>query len=133
MDSCMAPGMSSSHHQASIFTLLLQTIMASYYDLNNPQQYPIDRTKEILNSNKEFDFVIVGGGTAGSVLAHRLTEVKDWDVLLIERGEDPLPETDVPALAFSAFNTSQDYRYTVIIKNILIYNTFIKNCSFKIS
>ncbi|XP_016907244.2 glucose dehydrogenase [FAD, quinone] isoform X2 [Apis cerana] len=110
MDSCMAiPEMSS--HQASIFTLFLQAIMSSYYDLNDPRQYPIDRTEEILNSNKEFDFVIVGGGTAGSVLAHRLTEVKDWNVLLIERGEDPLPETEVPALVFSAFGTSQDYRY----------------------
>ena len=127
MDSCMAiPEMSS--HQASIFTLFLQAIMSSYYDLNDPRQYPIDRTEEILNSNKEFDFVIVGGGTAGSVLAHRFTEVKDWNVLLIERGEDPLPETEVPALVFSAFGTSQDYRYMVTYYFIYI-NTFMKNCS----
>lgn len=112
MDSCMA--MPSGMSSTSIFTLLLQAIMTSYYDLNDPRQYPADRTEEILNSNKEFDFVIVGGGTAGSVLAHRLTEVMDWDVLLVERGEDPLPETEVPALVFNNFGSSQDYRYAVM-------------------
>ncbi|XP_012349885.1 glucose dehydrogenase [FAD, quinone]-like [Apis florea] len=113
MDSCTAmPGMMSSPHQAStIFTLLLQTIMTSYYNLNNPLEYPADRTEEILNSRKEFDFVIIGGGTAGTVLARRLTEVEDWDVLLVERGDDPLPETDVPALIFNSIGMSQDYRY----------------------
>lgn len=109
------PGMMSSPHQAStIFTLLFQTIMTSYYNLNNPLEYPADRTEEILNSRKEFDFVIIGGGTAGTVLARRLTEVEDWDVLLVERGDDPLPETDVPALIFNSIGTSQDYRYMVM-------------------
>ena len=34
----------------------------------------------------EFDYIIVGGGTAGCVLANRLTRKRDVDVLLIEAG-----------------------------------------------
>lgn len=115
MDSCMARSCSPMLQSSPIcfFTLLLQTLETSYYGLSNPNIYPRDRTQEILSSKMEFDFVIVGGGSAGSVLARRLTEVEDWNVLLIERGVDPLPETVPPGLFNSNLGGPQDYYYAV--------------------
>jgi hypothetical protein len=58
----------------------------------------------------EYDFVIVGGGTAGLAIAARLTENADVTVGVIEAGKNRLGDmfVDVPAL-FLQMLGNEDY------------------------
>ncbi|KAI1775369.1 putative GMC oxidoreductase [Hypoxylon cercidicola] len=63
--------------------------------------------------SKPFDFIIVGGGTAGLVLAARLSEDPSVQVLVIEAGEDLTedPRVKTPALATTLGGTSADWYF----------------------
>ncbi|XP_033209727.1 glucose dehydrogenase [FAD, quinone]-like [Belonocnema kinseyi] len=46
---------------------------------------------------KEYDFIVVGGGTAGCVVTNRLSKIKSWKVLLLEQGIEEPQVVEVPA------------------------------------
>ncbi|XP_060525098.1 glucose dehydrogenase [FAD, quinone]-like [Cylas formicarius] len=58
-----------------------------------------------------FDFIIIGAGAAGSVLANRLTEVKQWTVLLLEAGGSDNEFSDILGFQAYVYNSDMDWGY----------------------
>lgn len=74
-------------------------------------------SQTLASTTDEFDFVIIGGGNAGAVLANRLTENPDYKVLLLEAGPSDLdfPVTDIPFISPSLTPfTALDWNYTTV-------------------
>lgn len=64
-----------------------------------------------LGDAEEYDFVIVGGGTAGLTLAHRLSEEPRWKILVLEAGGLETPITEVPAMQPQLQTTGYTWGY----------------------
>jgi choline dehydrogenase len=64
---------------------------------------------------EEFDYIIVGAGTAGSVLAHRLTENPEVRVLVLEAGGNRIPaNVDVAPLWYTLLGSPVDWGYSSV-------------------
>lgn len=54
---------------------------------------------------------LVGGGTAGSVLAARLSEISNWRILLVEAGGEQPSKVKIPWFHLWLPNTPLDWKY----------------------
>lgn len=91
----------------AILPFLLAAFAYYHYDQFDPENRPLSVNKV----EAEYDFVIVGGGAAGSVLANRLTEIEGWKVLLLEAGGHETEITDVPILSLYLHKSRVDWGY----------------------
>lgn len=92
---------------------------------------PLKFLKEYYNSHNEvheadipvvenfdtfYDFVIIGSGSGGSVMANRLSEITNWKILLLEAGEQGDFLTDIPLLDRLVYRNKYDWNYTTEVQ-----------------
>jgi len=94
------------------FTKLLDTLNRRQCRMASRIVYPRDYSLS-LKDGDEFDVIVVGSGAAGSVLAARLSDVKDLRVLLVEAGGEPYMESEIPGLLAHSVDTPMNWNYTV--------------------
>ncbi|XP_043597272.1 glucose dehydrogenase [FAD, quinone]-like isoform X1 [Bombus pyrosoma] len=94
---------------ASVLSMFLSILLYIMYSIA-PYSTTNIPTKSLMPS---YDFIVVGGGSAGAVVASRLSEVEDWNVLLLEAGGDGNALYDVPILAANLQLAEIDWKYKV--------------------
>lgn len=92
-----------------IFTNLVSTLLHTQCLIGDSSIYPKDTT--FSDMLPEYDFVVVGAGSAGSIIASRLSENPNWKVLLLEAGGDPPPASDIPRIYYDLQEKEADWAY----------------------
>ncbi|XP_019769845.2 glucose dehydrogenase [FAD, quinone] isoform X1 [Dendroctonus ponderosae] len=102
-------GAATSSNLGIIIPALVAAMAYFQYELLDPEARPIDvPTDQLLD---KYDFIVVGAGSAGAVVANRLSEIEQWKVLLLEAGGDETEISDVPLMAGYLQLSQLDWQY----------------------
>ncbi|XP_057669072.1 glucose dehydrogenase [FAD, quinone]-like [Diorhabda carinulata] len=93
-----------------LFLALITNFVDSKCKLGSIQQYN-ENYASYLQDGDEFDFIVIGSGSGGSVVANKLSENPNWKILVIEAGGYPSATSDIPALLFTLQGTDEDWQY----------------------
>ncbi|XP_023943772.2 glucose dehydrogenase [FAD, quinone] [Bicyclus anynana] len=100
------------------FTFFIPTDTQNANPISSFMQFLQEGTRQLDNEPpdqqyllSEYDFIVIGAGTAGCVLANRLTEIPEWKVLLVEAGNNENFVMDIPILANHLQLTEANWRY----------------------
>lgn len=91
----------------AIVPVLLAALAYFHYDMFDPENRPFNQ----MNLSEDYDFIVIGAGSAGSIIANRLTEVEGYRVLLLEAGGHEPEIADVPILSLYLHKSKVDWKY----------------------
>ncbi|XP_049825366.1 glucose dehydrogenase [FAD, quinone]-like [Aethina tumida] len=78
---------------------------------------PINNNESVFTKSAEvqeygqFDFIIVGAGSSGCVLANKLSKNGKWKILLLEAGTDDTNFSDIPGMAPYLLKSKMNWGY----------------------
>ncbi|XP_047539201.1 glucose dehydrogenase [FAD, quinone]-like [Vanessa atalanta] len=92
--------------------LLVQLYGGSRYKRLETDDKELHDDKEPDDAKDEYDFIVVGAGSAGCVVANRLSNNTNWKVLLLEEGPEQPDITLAPGLSTALLGSNIVMSYT---------------------
>ncbi|XP_018334916.1 glucose dehydrogenase [FAD, quinone]-like [Agrilus planipennis] len=99
--------------------IIQNTVQTSTYQ--RPEfcsEFNVRNTDEAPVAIGSYDFVVVGGGLAGSVIAGRLTERPDVSVLVLEAGKRENDYVDIPAMDGFLKNSEYNWGFRTVPQKV---------------
>lgn len=90
------------------FLKLLNSLNKEQCSMASHIKYPRDCSLSIKN-DQAYDIVVVGCGATGSVIGSKISDLKDVSVLVLEAGDIPSIESEIPGLWANSIGTIMDW------------------------
>ncbi|KZC06464.1 Glucose dehydrogenase [acceptor] [Dufourea novaeangliae] len=94
--------------------LTFMTLLDTFIRAKDEISQLCERVRPVDPPQYTYDFIVVGGGTAGSVVASRLSDQPEWKVLLLEAGPDEPPGAEVPSMVAMFLGSEIDWQYRTV-------------------
>ncbi|XP_067014665.2 glucose dehydrogenase [FAD, quinone]-like [Anabrus simplex] len=124
---CLVAVVATQRVADTAYPTIIQSVLSIYREvmtqsIKEPRDDPVNLP--------EYDFIIVGAGTAGCVLASRLTEIAGWEVLLLEAGREENFVMDIPIVATFLQLSEADWKYKTVTSDKACLGLANKQCNF---
>ncbi|XP_068623930.1 glucose dehydrogenase [FAD, quinone]-like [Battus philenor] len=100
-----------------LFLRAVTSVIAAHCAVIGKDEWPEDRSEDVIQKatgGEKYDFIVIGAGTAGSLVASELSNLyPSYSILLLEAGDNPGINSEVPAFLFLNQNLENDWNYKV--------------------